>query len=216
MWFRRPRSIAEPLVEYWSALAGTIHPEDEPIFEQYRNQHTINTDFPPPAFVGDVRRARIFVLLANGGWDDLRTPEEFSSRGSAEEYRKRLRSPAPCGPDTHPYYLQGTRLRKLLEGGQAAVVNAMAYRSERISKEPKNRRIAEALPSVQRHREWLRTHLIPAAEQRRVMVLTHRWTMWNFDEGFKNDLFVFSPNPVSPHLSDEVMDKAEEFLRIPR
>src|SRR5262245_27693029 len=112
-------SFAEPLIEFWAELEETVHPQDYPVLARYRD-HTLNLDYPPPAFVGDIRRARIFILLANGGYDDDRTPLEFAESGSAKKYRDRLRNPVPCGSYTHPYYLQGTRLRKWLEEGQAA------------------------------------------------------------------------------------------------
>jgi hypothetical protein len=211
--------FAEPLIDFWAELEDTIHPQDYSVLNRHPRKHTLNTDYPPPAFIGDIRRARVFVLLANGGYDDKRTPEEFAQSGSAEAYRDRLRNPVPCDSNTHPYYLQGTELRKWLEEGQAAVVNAMAYRSYKISKERENWAIAEELPSVQFHRNWLRSHLKPAIGETGVMVIVHRPGLWNLGlhsreaAGFEgNESILFTPNPVSKYLAKSVIELAGEFL----
>ena len=49
-------TFAEPLIEYWAKLKGNIHPDDEAVRALAPKE--LNFDFPPPAFVGDVRKAR--------------------------------------------------------------------------------------------------------------------------------------------------------------
>jgi hypothetical protein len=44
------------------------------------------------------------------------------------------------------------------------LVNAVAYRSLSISKEPDNRAVAELLPSAVVHRKWRFSELLPQTE----------------------------------------------------
>jgi hypothetical protein len=214
MWWTRRRSIAEPLIEFWSELRGTVHPRDEGIIENCPN--TLRCEYPGPAFVGDVRNARVFFLYANGGYDPLGTPKEFE-KISAEEYRERLRNPVPCDDKTSVFFQKG-RLGKLVREGKAAVVNAMAYRSPKISHETEktNRHIAELLPSVQRHRDWLHSHLLPAAGE--VMVVVHRPRLWKLKHSLRENNFVLfsgSYHRTAPRFSyppNPVFDRIEAFL----
>jgi hypothetical protein len=209
MWWSGRRSIAEPLIEFWSELRGTVHPQDEEIIEEWPN--TLRCEYPGPAFVGDVRNARVFFLYANGGYDPVGTPKEFE-KISTEEYRDRLRNPGPCDDKTSVFFQKG-RLGKLLREGKAAVVNAMAYRSPKISHETEkaNRDIAEMLTSVQHHREWLYSDLLPAAGE--VMVVAHRPRLWELKRHLYENNFVLFPRASKysypPHW---VFDRIEAFL----
>jgi hypothetical protein len=209
MWWRRRKtnSFAEPLIDFWTELRENIHPRDYPVLNG--RTHTLNTDYPPPAFVGDIRRARVFVLMANGGYDDERTTGEFALPGSAQAYRDRFKNPVPSATS----YWKGTKLEPWLLEGQAAVVNAMAYRSCKISEEPENRAIAEKLPSVQFHREWLRSHLMPAIGEAGVMVIVHRPRLWKLNApDNESDFFLFTKSPRYKHLPNWATNKAEAFL----
>jgi hypothetical protein len=42
-------SLPLRLIEFWAELGGTIHPRDLPILNRY--PHSLNTDYPPPAFI---------------------------------------------------------------------------------------------------------------------------------------------------------------------
>lgn len=206
MW---SKNIGEPLVAFWSKLIDTIHPADKDVL--VRERHSLNIAYPPPAFIGDVRQARLFVLYANGGYDEERSLLEFEKSGSVEAYRERLRNPIPCNNDTHPYFMKQERFRILLEAGEAAVVNAMAYRSRRISKEPDNQAVAEKLPSVKFHRNWLRSDVIPALGK--VMVVVHRPSLWKLDSKRDGSEFLFFTNASAyPHLPNWALDRAEAFL----
>jgi hypothetical protein len=209
MWWSRRQSIAEPLIAFWSELRETKHPQDEEVLGTWPN--TLNTDYPPTPFVGDLRRARLFVLLANAGYEAERTSREFATMGTADEYRDRLRNPVPSEEGkTHPYFLKG-RLGGWLKKGDAAVVNAMAYRSPAISDEPENRAIAEKLRSVQFHREWLHSYLLPAAGK--VMVIVHRPGLWKLKRSLhENEFVVFTKASRYPHLPNWVADRADVFL----
>jgi hypothetical protein len=208
---RSPNEIVEPLIKFWSELRATKHPRDEEIDEVW--PQSINTDFAPTPFVGDLRQARVFVLLANAGYHPQRSPQEFEKLGSAEEYRERLRNPGPCEEGkTHPYFLRG-RLGGWLKTSQAAVVNAMAYRSPAISREPEGRAFAEKLPSVRFHRDWLYSKLLPGAARKLLMVIVHRPGLWKLSRIHgDNDLVVFTNASRCPYLPNWVADKADAFL----
>jgi hypothetical protein len=209
MWWRKRHNIAEPLVDFWSELRGTVHPYDRETLEKW--PHTLRTEFPAPAFVGDIRSARVFVLYANGGYDPVGTRKEFE-KITAEEYRSRLRNPVPCDGKTSPFFQKG-RLGQWLREGKAAVVNAMAYRSPKISKEPENRDIAEKLRSVQFHRNWLHSHLLPEAADGKVMVIVHRPRLWKLNRSLHENKFVFFTNAsLNSHLPDWSADRADTFL----
>jgi hypothetical protein len=173
----------------------------------------LNLDFPPPAFVGDVTTARIFILMANGGFDADLTPREFASPDAAEIYRQALRKPRRSTSQyTSLYYMRGA-MGEWLSLGKAAVVNALAYRSPKISGEPENRKLADHLPSVVFHRRWLRTQLLPAAEAGKVLVIIKRPPLWGVFTGERAGSYVLYPtNPVSPYLSRTVEQHAREFL----
>ena len=86
--------FAKPLAAYWARLESTVHPDDVPIMDAAPRE--INFDFPPPAFIGDILHAKVFVLVGNGGYDCRLTPKEFAAAGSAELYRRRLAEPFCC------------------------------------------------------------------------------------------------------------------------
>lgn len=202
----RKQGVAEPLVDFWSELRDTRHPQDKAILDAYPN--IVNTDHPPTPFVGDLRQARLFVLYANGGYDAERTHKDFANMGTADEYRARLRNPAPCeAGKTHPYFLEG-RLGGWLQKGEAALVNAMAYRSSGITKE--HRALADKLPSVRFHREWLRSHLLAAAGK--IMVIVHRPGLWKLDRSDENEFVLFTNASRYRFLPNWVADRADAFL----
>jgi hypothetical protein len=205
--------FAEPLVAFWGKLKETVHPVDRAVLTRNMHQHTLNLAYPPPAFVGDIRRARIFVLKANGGYDEAETAHEFASPGSAELYRQRLRNPGACSEcNTASYYLRGT-LGHWLRGGKAAIVSALAYRSPKISEEPQNVAIVEKLPSVQFHRAWLRSHLLTALDAGRILVIVKRPKLWKLGAPeIARDRLLFPQNHISPHLPKSVIDLARPFL----
>ena len=204
--------FAKPLVEFWAKLEDTIHPLDRQVLANRPN--SLNLRYPPPAFVGDISSAKIFVLMANGGFDEFRTAKEFSASGSAALYRERLRHPQPCDEsNTAAYYLKG-KLGSWLRQGKAAIVNALAYRSPKISKEPDNVAIAEELPSVKFHRDWCRKHLLPELDSGRILVVAKRPKLWRISASDSDsDLLLFPKNHLSPHLPASVVERAKPFLR---
>jgi hypothetical protein len=205
-WSRQ--SIAEPLIDFWSELRDNIHPRDTDVFKAWSGLHSLRTEYPPPPYIGDVRRAPVFILWANGGFHPERTPNEFQDDRSVQQFRERLWNPTGWASLK---FQEQPRLRGMLEGGHAVIVNAMAYRSRRISEEPKNQAMAEELPSVRKHREWLRSNLLPACGS--VLVIVHRPKLWKLDREEDGGPFrVFTPNPLARYLPNEALDQAEEFL----
>ncbi|CAJ0877610.1 hypothetical protein AMST5_02894 [freshwater sediment metagenome] len=196
--------FARPLVEFWSRLEGTIHPED--VQAAKYAPEVLNFDYPPPAFVGDIFNARIFILMGNGGYDRSVTPSEFSADGSEDVYRARLSCPSAAGRGwTAPYYLDRPDIGDWLTSGTAAVVNALAYRSEETT--PAVRRFADKMPSVHFHRRWLRGDLLSAAAAGRVRVVVHRPGLWQPAEEVsrsRNILVLSGTAPRQKLLSHEV------------
>ncbi|MFC7516032.1 hypothetical protein ACFQUU_13540 [Herbaspirillum sp. GCM10030257] len=198
------------LSEYWSHLEqteiGWVHPEDRMLLESEPN--TFNLDYPPPAFIGDVSTAVVIVLAANGGYDPTITSREFSSPAVSQRYLDRLARPADADwSEVAPYY-QGINYADLLLSGKAAIVNACAYRSRKISEEPENRRLIKKLPSARFNRQWLLEAVLPDANQGKRLIVGKRHGLWDLPAEVRSSLgFVADPAPVSPHLSGVVLDR---------
>jgi len=206
---RQRHSIGEPLIKFWSELSEGepyIHPRDEQVVRRFSD--CLKTEYPPPAFIGDVRGARVFLLWGNGGFHPQRTIQEFAAPGSAEKFLRRLRKPEPWATLK---FQEQQRVKKWLEAGDAVVVNAMAYRSTEINRNV--REIADELPSVHVHRCWLRRDLIPACGRGEVMVVAHRPGLWGLSVGFdQNKFLLFTENPKAKYLPKWVCDRVELFL----
>ncbi|RXF68253.1 hypothetical protein [Hansschlegelia zhihuaiae] len=200
--------FAAPLVDFWSQLKGEIHPDDAPFRGQAPNE--INFDYPPPAFTGDIANARIVVLMANGGYDPQTTPREFLEPNAADRWRAALCEPRPSDPRwTSPYYLRG-RLGEWLRSGRAVAVNALAYRSVKVTDAV--RRFAAELPSSRFHREWLHGSLRMAAEAGDVRVVIHRSGLWRPSGEIRsnpNIRVLAGAEPARRYLSKEVVTWAE-------
>lgn len=167
--------FARPLVEFWSKMDQTVHPKDMEIARDAPK--VINFDYPPPAFIGDILNARIFILMGNGGYNAIDTPAEFNKPDAAAIFREHLAHPSAADRKwTAPYYLDRADVGDWLRSGLAAVVNALAYRSG--STTDAVRRFADKLPSVNFHRRWLENDLRMAAETGRVRVVIHRPGLW--------------------------------------
>ena len=126
----------EAIVDFWEKQTEPIegkwaHPEDaEAPFNQ---PHSFNLDYPAGAFVGDLLRAPITILGANGGYDPQMTPQEFPAETAISDYLERLASPSTANwNEVSPYY-GNVNYGKYLFDGRAALVNACAYRSEKIN-----------------------------------------------------------------------------------
>lgn len=200
------------LRDFWRYLSGTIHPDDALVFARSA-WHTFNLDYPPPAFIGDIDNAPILVLMANGGFDPKETPREFAQPGTSDAYIRWLHGEEGyLPPFVAPYYGKG-RLGALIRKGDAAILNAVAYRSVRLSEEPENQALAKRLPSVTFHKRWVLNELIPSAQSGQRFLIVHRNGMWGLDQDLEQSCLRFSRNPVSPSPSNEILDSAEFWLR---
>jgi hypothetical protein len=206
---RGRNEFAEPLVKFWSKLTGTIHPDDQAVFEEWNGDHPFNTGYPPPAFIGNIRTARVFVLKANGGFGPCTTRLEFQAEGTAERYRQALGQPCAAREGvTACYYLELGCLSDWLRSGHAAIVNAVAYRSPKVPP----MRFANALPSVRLHRCWLRDHLVKAGRNGDVRIVLHRTGFWNVPNEIIGEHFVMRSHPPNKHLSDAAHRWGATFL----
>jgi hypothetical protein len=203
------------LSNYWSKLRktpnGWIHPDDE--LTLLHERHSFNLDFPPPAFVGNVKSARVIILAANGGYDPVVTPSEFAGAGSSAAYVERLAHPEKADWFAVAPYYTSTNYGELLFSGVAAVVNACAYRSPKISKEPENRRVIAKLSSVRKNLEWLMNNVLPRAEAGECLIVGKRNGLWNLPAAVKYSAgYIADPTPVSPHLSKVVLARVRNLL----
>lgn len=204
------------LSDFWGRLRkgrlGWVHPEDEFILE--REPHSFNLQFPPPAFVGNVHTARVIILAANGGYDPAVTAGEFQTKNDEDRYLTRLAHPSEADWwEVAPYY-RGVNYAELIFSGAAAVVNACAYRSRRISEEPDNRKLIKKLPSVRFNRDWLIDVVLPQAENGTRLIVGKRHGLWALPSSVKRSSgFITDPAPVSPHLSQVVWAELKQRLK---
>jgi hypothetical protein len=197
--------------KFWQRLENSVHPDDKPCFRG--NKHTFNLDFPPPAYVGDVDNAPVVFLDANGGYCPQKTPAEFPRDRDLGEYIDWLRGERKELPENLSNYYTNHTLAGWLRDGTAVIVNAVAYRSPKITEEKENQKLAKILPSSKAHREWLANELLPAVEQNKRFVIVHRWKLWHLKRGCaESENFVYSPNPVSPYPAQRVLDQVRFWL----
>lgn len=204
-------SISNPIIRHWSQLNGSVHPLDESVLAA--NKHCFNLDYPPPAFIGDIINAPVILLDANGGYDPVVTPTEFADLGSTDRFLDLLRNPRALHPGLIAPYYGARNFAELIAAGELALVNAVAYRSRSISREPDNRRVAELLPSTVIHRAWLRDVIIPAASRGERLVIAHRTRLWRIKRSEPNITgVVFTTNPVSADMSRATLAEIRAFL----
>ena len=194
---------------FWRRLEGNIHPDDEPVFSDHR--HTFNLDFPPPAFIGDIDNAPVIVLMANGGYDPAKTKNEFltdTDRVEHIDWIKGLRADPPKRLSS--YYTQHSLFPRI-RSGEVVIVNAIAYRSPKITDEPDNKKIGRKLHSWTAHREWLFNEIVPAIRRNERFVVAHRPGLWDINRYTESGI-LFSTNPASPYLSADISAQMENWL----
>ena len=199
--------------KFWQRLDDCVHPDDLLVLNSH--QHTFNLDFPPPAFIGDVDNAPIVILMANGGYDPVRTPTEFLDEADRLAYLRWLRGESAQIPDRlSPYYTEQA-VFAWIRKGIAVMVNAVAYRSPSFTSEPQNGRLAKLLPSLRMHKQWLRGEVLPAVASGRRLVIAHRSALWDFParEGMHLPNVYHSTCPASPYLSKETVNHVKSWLQ---
>lgn len=202
------------LAVYWSALRGTVHPDDEATFAKIP-EHGFDLSFPPPAFIGDVENAPIIILDNNGGYDPTMTPGEFRAEGAADGFRGNLERSSvvdPRAPWVSPYYLQ-RNFTKWLTTGEAALVNGVAYRSV-SGREKSVARLTKVLPSAAFHRRWLIETVLPSVDRGERFLIVHRWSRWGEVAATLRGRTgtIHSNAPISKDLTQEEVSAGVEFL----
>jgi hypothetical protein len=140
------------LSEFWHQLDDdqAVHPLDQEVLSN--SAHSFKLGEPPPAFIWDIDRALVIILMSNGGWNE-NTKDEFLHPGnSPAEYVKRLRNSAVCAPGTISPYYAASNFSRYLADGRAAILNP--YRSVQLSKEPENSCLAGVLESSRHAIDW--------------------------------------------------------------
>ena len=199
------------LSTYWRKLSKNsagkwIHPDDEALFNA--EPHSFNLDYPPPVFAGNIIDAKIIILNANGGFKPDVTPREFKTAALEKSYMQRLLNPATADWSNIATYYAKVNYGKMIASGEAAMVNACAYRSRKISKEPENRRLIKQLPSVAFTKSWLLDCVIPLARSGDKIIVAKRHGLWELPKAVKeSDAIIIDPAPVSAHLSASVWEE---------
>ncbi len=182
-----------------------------------KQPHSFNLDFPPPAFVGNVTTAPVIILLANGGYNPTLTPLEFVAPDSIAKFLARLSDPQEANWTEVPPYYQDVNYAELVFSGRAALVNACAYRSRRISEEPENRRVLDRLPSVHFNRAWLTEEILPQVKAGTRFIVAKRHRLWALPVTAKGSKGVlFDRAPQNPHMSTDVLNRLQEMLTCDR
>jgi len=204
--------------QFWRQLSENVHPDDKAVFDA-QPRHTFDLNFPPPVFIGDVDNAPIVVLMSNGAYKPGMTEAEFPDTSSEIEYREWLHGERRHLPvRLSPYYLnQG--LGDWIKAGDAVIVNAIPYRSVKLSSkgEKLNQKIALALRSREIHRKWLIQEVLPQATRGERFVLVHRNRWWDVPTQSESEYVVFSDHlkaePNRPLPDREKLNRAERWLR---
>ena len=201
-----PQTLSS-LTEFWSHLEGPVHPEDARYFlERPDVAALLQTNFIPSAFFGDVENAKVILCYGNGGAEDeqafYRSPQMQAALLS------HIRKPGPIDPDRFFTYFSGEWHTQLIRDGQAALVNAVAYRS--VNMNALTDANMKGIPSVRIARNWIKTACAEAAAGRRLVVLQRR-RLWGV-KAHPAPGVVFATNPVSKSLSKETRAAIETFL----
>lgn len=201
--------------KYWQHLESAVHPEDAPVFASHP-RHTFNLDFPPPAFIGDVDNAPVVILLLNGGYDPDKTPAEFARPTDCIEFLDWLKGTRTAIPTNLSAYYTQQAVFPWVREGSAVIVNAVAYRSPKITdkSESENRNLAKLLPSTKVHNLWLRDELLPDVRNGKRCLVAHRWSLWDFGPETVGPLanVHFSRAPASPYLSNDLKAEIGSWL----
>ena len=192
------------IVDFWagqqakSSNGEWSHKLDRPKFTA--DNHGFHLSFPVSPYIGNILEAPVIMLNLNGGYDPLMTPAEFASPGADEAYLMRVAQPADGDWTFVSEYYDALHYGQYIRSGRIALINACAYRSSNLPTGSPARAVAESLPSVAFHRQWLSEALVPAARSGNRVIVANRWGLWNIKPAEKSAI-IFDPAPVSPHIS---------------
>lgn len=207
--------IAE-IVSYWSGAQAAdekglwMHRNDRVVFRSA--QHSFNLQYPVSPYVGDIAHAPVIILGANAGFGD-RTATEFPNADAIRSYVERVNQPRGADWTFVSEYYTETNYGHLIAAGKAALVNACAYRSRRISQEPSNRALLLRLPSVQFTRSWILDAVVPLARSGQRLIVAKRPGLWQLPKAVFDDRAIFKDNaPVNPRMSNALNLRVRDFL----
>lgn len=204
------------IVDYWRDQHRTedgrwMHPEDQTTFDE--SDHSFNLDFPVSPYVGDILTAPVIILGANAGYKKRVTDSEFPDDNAIQAYLNRVRDPSSSDWSPMASYYYGVNYGPYLLDGRAAWINACAYRSPQLSKEPKNKKLIPHLPSARFTRKWLLEAVLPMAERGDRLIVAKRFGPWNLPKGFRDRTGVtFDPAPVSMQVTSKPWSEVRKFL----
>ncbi len=213
----------EDIVIYWKRQTRTedglwLHPDDREILSE-RNRHTFNLDFPVGPFIGNVVCSPVVVLGLNAGYHETGTAKDFD-RGEVDIRGQLEQNAMPDKVDwknrkgaARSDYYRKINYGELLFDGRAVMVDACAYRSKSLSNEPKNKKIAEDLPSVKFARRWLLEAVLPLANAGRRLVVAKRWSLWNASSELRTASgVVMDPCPQSSNITGGAKEHLRQWL----
>jgi hypothetical protein len=158
------------------------------------------------AAVNSLRYSKAVRIAAASAWTNI-PPVPVGPKGKAAIERERR---AGARHKEEADNGSSTSSTTAPAGGQAVIVNAIAYRSHSITNEPANKKMRKILPSALLHRRWLLNDVLPAVKAGKRKVIAHRPSLWDLDRT-RSD-FLFSTNPVSEHLSEAMRECASRWL----
>jgi hypothetical protein len=177
------------------------------------HKHSFNLDFPVSPYIGDVLNASIIIIGANGGYRSDLTPSEFPNQEAIDSYVARVRDPARSDWSFVSKYYDRVNYGSLLADGRAALVNACAYRSPKITEEPDNKRLIKLLASVAFTRRWLLDVVLNLAQSGQRLLIAKRPGLWQLPSHvFECANVVKEPAPVSAQLTSGPWAAVQNWL----
>lgn len=175
--------------------------------------HSFNLDHPVSPYVGDVLSAPVIILGANAGYSSTLTPTEFPDAASVKAYVDRVDQPEDADWSFVSRYYDGTNYGHLVASGEAAFVNACAYRSPKLSEEPDNQRLIQRLSSSIFTRRWLLEAVLPMARKGERLIVIKRGGQWKLPGNITSEPGVTKdPAPVSPLITSVPFAKMSAYL----
>ena len=205
------------IVDYWKLQAERdkqwFHPEDEEFLGQ---PNSFNLEYPVVPYVGDIVNAAVIILAANGGYDEHKTSLEFVNRLAVDQTLTLVSSPSSADWSKYramPLYYEQTNYGDLIVNKTAALINACAYRSKKITTEKDNQRLIKRMPSCNFNRAWLRECILPLARAGDKLVIGKRYGLWQLNEAEKKSRGMeLDPAPISPRISKVSYTRMYHFL----
>ena len=180
------------ICSFWAHLAGSVHPDDNAVFDRHPN-HTFKLQFPPTPFVGRADTAPVVILMLNGGYGPGETEAGFPDEAATAEYLKYIREGEV--PPRGRYYTS-LSYWDLIAAGKAVLVNAVPYRfAGGLSK---NKGVAEQFQSLDAHRRWLTQEVLPEATVAIDLFLRIHWLVEHWEEEYAGPERYFLPVPGFP------------------